>query len=1279
MIPVLEKEVNEGTNFAPLRQVYQSLILAAWYKKKLKDSILAQVYVDRNKTDGVNIQDPKESEKIWAQYVEAFKKGAYNFIKEELDSVSQEAIPRKYFSGGLKMIVDLEMTTDNAAVQGSGKGNGKALVEVNLHPFGAQRWQTVGGVTVPIRAGSAQATREGNIVPAGEDDIRTLLAAAPEEIQRRLQERARAGQKPNGRPVARGVAALDLANGLMGTPGFGRGYDLLAKVVHKIQALQVRRAEIALGENRKVEELDIPIIRTLAIAEELLEIVRREMPLEIVNGDEHSLREIADLISSPLLGGMPSAESRQKWLEEILAMLTRKMVAEGQAFNSGEGEGLILGNFRLSALKPQFFTALIEALVAYGVGRAAEADQERVEGGTDLEVARGFTDRQLNVQFERNEGEDISREAIANLERIIERYLVYMQEQYAKTGNEVMKARFKDLNIPDAVKALSILADAPPEVDFIGRVFPTVLGVLEEFLLTHWGEGARGQDSLENMTDDNRLILLGMLYRGCVIAHNAGFTQAEPSLARAAGTLLAKGNATAGQRELLLNIIQFAGLTNLPGDMRNVVVRDIARMGDEGLPGAQALLAQDEAIASPGEKEQRAAKAASLLAELKDLKGLSPTRFARVREEVLALPLTESGPIAGYDPEMYGQGFEFEMAVNGDLYKPIADTNKRIAGLVRADLLSEGWKAKEAGHSQMEIVTPFFPNTGEGWRLFQEGLARIFDGKDPNIRAITSMHINTGVAPLDLPSAERAFAAVAKALEGVLYRLSRNKIALEQSDFNYVGMLPVDAVFGTSSFGWRRQMINLRPSSSEGVKKIESRHNLAPVFNNARQVNVLLLRQYVQMQFALTRYAFLNRKDINPLHLPLLVVLGMKPGPEYDVGLLRFLDKIFGDDVLGKAIFIKQYYHPVYGQWRSKGSADPWALESGVRSEYEKRGLWAVYQMHKASGGYEADPVGYIQARAEALTDAGRLDGQVAALIRIVMEQGSDLEKERLSAFLEKKGWQWIFAVEKLRNTEDVWRWLKDSPKGRAILGKDSLPLESDSRAILALVARSPELWKYLPSIDMRVDFRIHPEDRDEFVRVFLQQELTGKDIADFLRIWFFAHIEEVARVLADSPDPKVITALFSAFAYIGSSEMKLSLLTRIKALGLEHKLWLQDQAPLLKGLMVGSVEAVAVLAMDILADIQELDEQVCVRLANQVVGGNLRDRAIEILMKSRDRELRRQGLLLAVTKHPSLSVRLEAIDAYIEGQFDQNELESAVRPGIQGVWATLLPGGRLP
>ena len=110
----MTKEVNENKNFAKLRQVYNSLILATWYKKKIKDSILSQVYADKNKVAGVNIDDPQEKEGIYRKYLRAFKKGVYNYIKEEINPVTQEIIPRKYFSGGFELNVGPHIT--NATV-----------------------------------------------------------------------------------------------------------------------------------------------------------------------------------------------------------------------------------------------------------------------------------------------------------------------------------------------------------------------------------------------------------------------------------------------------------------------------------------------------------------------------------------------------------------------------------------------------------------------------------------------------------------------------------------------------------------------------------------------------------------------------------------------------------------------------------------------------------------------------------------------------------------------------------------------------------------------------------------------------------------------------------------------------------------------------------------------------------------------------------------------------------------------------------------------------------
>ncbi len=113
IIPELTKEINEGKNFAQLRQVYHSLILATWYKKKIKDSIITKQFVDHKKVNSLSspnalVGDP---EFIYRQYLQAFKKGTINLIKEEFDPITGQVIPKKYFAGGAVLDTDLAITS----------------------------------------------------------------------------------------------------------------------------------------------------------------------------------------------------------------------------------------------------------------------------------------------------------------------------------------------------------------------------------------------------------------------------------------------------------------------------------------------------------------------------------------------------------------------------------------------------------------------------------------------------------------------------------------------------------------------------------------------------------------------------------------------------------------------------------------------------------------------------------------------------------------------------------------------------------------------------------------------------------------------------------------------------------------------------------------------------------------------------------------------------------------------------------------------------------------
>ncbi len=148
ILPVLEKEVNEGRNFAQLRQVVSGMVLAAWYKKSLKESLLAKAYVDRAKVKGVDLASIKkgltvEPKMIYEQYLAAFKKGVYNYIKDDEDHMTHQIIPRKYFSGGFfNNIASHAMTVSDVgdmAMTEVTKGGGNDQVVTDFEPT-LQMW-----------------------------------------------------------------------------------------------------------------------------------------------------------------------------------------------------------------------------------------------------------------------------------------------------------------------------------------------------------------------------------------------------------------------------------------------------------------------------------------------------------------------------------------------------------------------------------------------------------------------------------------------------------------------------------------------------------------------------------------------------------------------------------------------------------------------------------------------------------------------------------------------------------------------------------------------------------------------------------------------------------------------------------------------------------------------------------------------------------------------------------------------------------------------------------
>jgi hypothetical protein len=169
ILPEIEKEVNTGKNFSLLRQVYQSLILASWYKNNLKESLLAQVYANQNKTAGMNV-DKEDKEAIYQRYIAAYKQGVFNYIKEDVDPATKEVLPRQYFSGGDDFTGTPELVNDQV-----------------------KQVSSVEQIPVDVQAGTGELTQVTvAAVKSGKDDdsLRTASTVTDEDFQELVQERA---------------------------------------------------------------------------------------------------------------------------------------------------------------------------------------------------------------------------------------------------------------------------------------------------------------------------------------------------------------------------------------------------------------------------------------------------------------------------------------------------------------------------------------------------------------------------------------------------------------------------------------------------------------------------------------------------------------------------------------------------------------------------------------------------------------------------------------------------------------------------------------------------------------------------------------------------------------------------------------------------------------------------------------------------------------------------------------------------------------------------------
>ncbi|MDD4953911.1 MAG: hypothetical protein PHG40_03275, partial [Candidatus Omnitrophica bacterium] len=103
IIPKITKEINIAKRYAPLRQVYYSLIMAQWFKQKFygKGGLYSWL-IDRKSLAGLTSAEQWSKDTYFKAYQKSFKEGEYNF-KEPVQTPFGQSI-RSYFSGGVAII-----------------------------------------------------------------------------------------------------------------------------------------------------------------------------------------------------------------------------------------------------------------------------------------------------------------------------------------------------------------------------------------------------------------------------------------------------------------------------------------------------------------------------------------------------------------------------------------------------------------------------------------------------------------------------------------------------------------------------------------------------------------------------------------------------------------------------------------------------------------------------------------------------------------------------------------------------------------------------------------------------------------------------------------------------------------------------------------------------------------------------------------------------------------------------------------------------------------------
>ncbi|MBU0700503.1 hypothetical protein KKE26_04310 [bacterium] len=113
ILPHLIHEINYSDNYADLRQVFHSIILAQWYKEKFRyrDGLFSEL-IDTGDVSEFKSRQPWNGKEIWERFVHSFDHGEYSFEETSTERKGNCIITHStcYFSGGVDF-TNIKITT----------------------------------------------------------------------------------------------------------------------------------------------------------------------------------------------------------------------------------------------------------------------------------------------------------------------------------------------------------------------------------------------------------------------------------------------------------------------------------------------------------------------------------------------------------------------------------------------------------------------------------------------------------------------------------------------------------------------------------------------------------------------------------------------------------------------------------------------------------------------------------------------------------------------------------------------------------------------------------------------------------------------------------------------------------------------------------------------------------------------------------------------------------------------------------------------------------------